>query len=85
MTNTRTIRCVYAALTITQCILLLATFEKPAYGYVDPGSGVLLLQVLGSGLGGVVFFLRKRLRRYLQVTKKALAFHQSGRSDELQP
>jgi hypothetical protein len=85
MTFTRTIRCLYAALTIFQCILLLASLERPAYGYVDPGSGVLLVQVLSSALGGIVFFLRKRLRRYLQLTRKVLTFHPSGRPDELQP
>lgn len=82
---TRTLRCVYAVLTVSQFLLLLAAIEKPAYGYVDPGSGILLVQVLSSTLGGVVFFLRKRLRRYLQVTKKVLTFNQSGRPDELQP
>jgi len=82
---TRTMRCVYAVLTVSQCILLLAAFEKPAYGYVDPGSGILLVQVLSSALGGVVFFLRKRIRRYLQLTRKVLSLTQSERPDELQP
>jgi hypothetical protein len=78
-------RCVYAVLTVSQCLLLLAAFQKPAYGYVDPGSGILLAQVLSSALGGVVFFLRKRIRHYLQLSKKALSLSQSGRPDELQP
>jgi hypothetical protein len=82
---TRTIRCAYTILTVSQFILLLVAFEKPAYGYVDPGSGILLVQVLSSALGGVVFFLRKRLRRYLQLTRKVLAFNQSRRPDELHP
>ena len=82
---TRTIRFVYAALTVFQCLLLIAALEKPAYGYVDPGSGILLFQVLSSALGGVVFFLRKRIRRSLQVTKKVLSWNQSERPDELQP
>lgn len=82
---TRTIRCIYAVLTVSQFLLLLAAFEKPAYGYVDPGSGILLVQVLSSALGGVVFFLRKRIRHYLHLTKKALALDQSGRPDEMQP
>ena len=82
---TKTLRCVYAVLTVSQCLLLLVAFEKPAYGYVDPGSGILLVQVLSSALGGVVFFLRKRIRHYLQMTKKVLSINQSGRPDEMQP
>ncbi len=82
---TRTMRCVYVVLTVSQFFLFLAAIEKPAYGYVDPGSGILLVQVLSSTLGGVVFFLRKRIRRYFQITKKALTFNHSGRPDELQP
>lgn len=82
---TRTIRCVYMVLTVSQFVLLLAAFEKPAYGYVDPGSGILLVQVMSSALGGVVFFLRKRLRRYLQLTRKVLTLDQTESPDELQP
>jgi hypothetical protein len=82
---TRTIRCIYVVLTVCQCLLLLAAIEKPAYGYVDPGSGILLVQVLSSALGGVVFFLRKRIRYYFQQTKKVLSLNQSGRPDEMQP
>jgi hypothetical protein len=82
---TRTIRCVYAILTVSQFIFLLVAFEKPAYGYVDPGSGLLMVQVLSSALGGMVFFLRKRMRRYLQLSRKVLTFNHSGRADELRP
>lgn len=81
----RTIHFIYAVLTVAQCALLLAAIEKPAYGYVDPGSGILLVQVMSSALGGVVFFLRKRLGRYLQLTRKALALDQAGRSSVLKP
>jgi hypothetical protein len=82
---TRMIRLIYVVLTISQCLLFLAAFEKPAYGYIDPGSGILLVQVLSSALGGVIFFLRKRLRHYLQLTKKALTLNHSERPDEMQP
>ena len=75
----------YAVLTVLQCILLLASIEKPAYAYVDPGSGLLLVQVLSSTLGGIVFFLRKRLRRSLQLAKQALALGSAGQADEMKP
>ena len=80
---TRLIRCVYSVLTVMQCALLLASIQKPAYGYVDPGPGILLVQVLSSMLGGVVFFLRKRIRHSLQLGKKVLHLSQSARPDEL--
>ena len=80
---TRMLRCVYAVLTVSQCVLLLVAFEKPAYGYVDPGSGILLVQVLSSALGGVVFFLRKRLLRSLRATKRVFSLNKAARPDEL--
>lgn len=37
----------------------------PAYAYVDPGSGTLLIQMLIAGAVGVTFYFRKAL---LKVT-----------------
>jgi hypothetical protein len=82
---TRAIRCLYVVLTISQCVLLLAAMEKPAYGYVDPGSGILLVQVLSSAIGGVLFFVRKRVGHYLHFTRKTLAFNEAKRPSALKP
>jgi len=38
--------------------LMIAT-TAPAYAYSDPGSGLLLLQMLGSALVGVLFYFRQ--------------------------
>lgn len=46
-----------------ELLILLATLAKPAYGYVDPGSGLLAVQVGGSMLAGGLFILRSKLRR----------------------
>lgn len=50
---------------ILQFGAILCTLEKPAYAYVDPGSGFLFLQVAGSMLAGAAFFVRHRLKRML--------------------
>jgi hypothetical protein len=47
--------------------LMLAT-ERRAMAYVDPGSGLLAIQSLGSMLAAAGFFLRRRIMRVL--TKK---------------
>jgi hypothetical protein len=39
--------------------LLLAAAERPLYGYTDPGSGLLLWQMMGAALVGSLFYLKK--------------------------
>jgi hypothetical protein len=57
------LRAIYVAAGMLQIVAIFCAFEKPAYAYVDPGSGYLLLQVLGSMLAGAAFIVRHRLRR----------------------
>jgi hypothetical protein len=52
-----------------QVFVLLVALAKPAYGYVDPGSGLLAVQVGGSMLAGGLFILRSKLRRLFGVTQ----------------
>lgn len=40
------------------CLITLLS-SAPAYAYSDPGSGLLVLQMLGSALVGVVFYFSK--------------------------
>jgi hypothetical protein len=40
-------------------VILLALLALPAYGYTDPGSGLMLWQVLGAVLVGLMFHARK--------------------------
>lgn len=58
-------RAALAALAATELLVLLAAFARPAYGYVDPGSGLLALQVGGSMLAGALFIVRARIRKLL--------------------
>ena len=50
-----------------QFFVLLAAVARPAYGYIDPGSGLLFFQVGGSMLAGAVFMLRAKIRKLLRL------------------
>ena len=38
--------------------------------YADPGSGLLLLQLVTSGVAGLVFFFRRKLSGFLRYFKR---------------
>jgi hypothetical protein len=44
-------------------MLLGATilFERPAYAYADPGSGLLAIQTVGSALVATGWYLRRKI------------------------
>ena len=51
-------------LLITTGAILLAlagAAEQPAYGYVDQGSGFLVMQLVGSGCAAALFRFRRQL------------------------
>ena len=48
---------------IGQLCLLLIAFARPAYAYADPGSGLLMVQIGGSMVAGVLFYIRHKVRR----------------------
>ena len=56
----RTALAVFASI---ELLVLLAAFARPAWGYVDPGSGLLAVQVGGSMLAGGLFILRSKIRK----------------------
>jgi hypothetical protein len=43
------------------CLCLLLATERRAMAYVDPGSGLLAIQSIGSLLAAAGFFLRRRI------------------------
>lgn len=61
-------RIALAALASVELVVLLAALAKPAYGYVDPGSGLLAVQLGGSMLAGGLFVLRSKIRRLFRIT-----------------
>jgi len=50
-------------LAITFIFALALSFERRAYAYVDPGSGLLVIQGIGTFLAGVSFYFRRTLKR----------------------
>lgn len=50
-------------LTVFCCLCLMLATERRAMAYIDPGSGLLALQSLGSMLAAAGFFLRRRIMR----------------------
>jgi hypothetical protein len=54
-----------AFLTIGQFIGLLIMIERQAKAYVDPGSGLLTLQMMAASAAGGFFFLRHKLKKLM--------------------
>jgi hypothetical protein len=52
----------YYLVTCGFVLAVFLSFERPAYAYVDPGSGLFLLQGIGTALAGVFFYIRRRLK-----------------------
>jgi hypothetical protein len=52
----------YFAVTVALLIALSFCFERPAYGYVDPGSSLLLFQSLSTLVIGATFYFRRRIK-----------------------
>lgn len=60
-------RAALVGFTAIELTILLMAFAKPAYGYVDPGSGLLAIQVGGSMLAGGLFILRSKIRKLFRM------------------
>ena len=58
------------------CALLVAiglSVEHRAYAYVDPGSGLFVVQSIGTALAGVLYYFRRRLGTLIRRYKTAEA------------
>lgn len=56
--------------------------EPRAYAYVDPGSGLLMLQAAGTVLTGVLFTLRRRIKSLFTRNKPAPAIEATSPKSE---
>jgi hypothetical protein len=65
-------RLISVCLTIFCCACLMLATERRAMAYVDPGSGLLAIQSIGSMLAAAAFFMRRRIMGLLNK-KKPLA------------
>ena len=63
----------YYFVTVAMLFCLCIGFERRAYAYVDPGSGLLMLQAAGTVLTGVLFTLRRRIKSLFTRSKPAEA------------
>ena len=52
----------YFVITVALFLSLTCFFERPAYGYVDPGSSLLMFQSVSAFVTGVLFYFRRRLK-----------------------
>lgn len=62
-------RVVLVLLAVAQVAALAVAFQRPAYAYADPGSGLLFVQVAGSMLAGALFIVRSKLRKFFRWGK----------------
>ena len=62
-------RTLLVLLAIAQVVALAVAFQRPAYAYADPGSGLLFLQVAGSMMAGALFILRSKLSKLFHLGK----------------
>lgn len=65
----------YLFVTVAMFFCLSLSFERRAHAYIDPGSGLLMLQAAGTVMTGVLFTLRRRI--------KALFVRSKGTQPEL--
>lgn len=52
----------YLVVTLMLMVALGVTFERRAYAYIDPGSGLLIFQSIGAIVSGTLFYFRRRLK-----------------------
>ena len=76
------LRCCFLLLGALQIAALLVAFERPAHAYIDPGSGFVFLQVVGSMFAGAVYYLRHRIKRMLTFRKPAQLAAPAGATAE---
>lgn len=56
------------------CLLLIGSSPQALYGYTDPGSGILALQMLAAAAFGLLFHFRRLVNvctRLLRKDKKS--------------
>lgn len=54
----------YLLCVIAWLFVVVSSTARPAYGYVDPGTGLFLFQMVGSTIAGMMFLVRKRVRQF---------------------
>jgi len=73
--KTRIWRGLDASLTLLLWVAVISVATQPACAYVDPGSGLFALQLIGTSIAGAIFLIRRRLRSLIRSLHR-------GRSNE---
>jgi hypothetical protein len=66
----------YFAFTLMLLVALSFAFERQAYAYVDPGSGLLILQGMSATVSAALFYFRRRIRNLFVRQPKGQAVTQ---------
>jgi hypothetical protein len=62
----------YFAITLMLLIAISFTFERQAYAYVDPGSGLLIFQGISAVFSGALFYFRRRIKNLFSKAPKEI-------------
>jgi hypothetical protein len=65
-------RLISASLTVFMIFCLLIATDRRAWGYVDPGSGLIALQTAASIMAASVYAVRRHIRNFFSQQKKAV-------------
>ena len=63
------------------CLAVCAVYVSPAYAYMDPGTGSLLLQGLLGGIAGAVVFIRLYWHKLVSWLGMARSSESKGESE----
>lgn len=59
---------IFRILLFSFCIVILTTVN--AFAYIDPGTGSLLVQILISGVVGMLFYFRRFFAFLISIVRK---------------
>jgi hypothetical protein len=56
----------YFSLTILMTLCMIVGSERRAWGYVDPGSGLIALQTIASVAAAYIYMVRRRIQAFFK-------------------
>lgn len=62
-------RVISFALSAIIALCMIIASERRAWGYVDPGSGLIALQGIASVIAAYAFYIRRRIRTFFSRKK----------------
>jgi hypothetical protein len=58
------------SLTVVMALCLMVASERRAWGYVDPGSGLIAIQAIASVVAAWAYMVRRRIRAFFTRKKE---------------